>query len=98
MCLDNSPSNWKELYIAAILEIDKEQILPRIHNAKMAICDRVEELNGGGGAAERTALNRAMKALNDLQDVYSSQLQQAPQQFLQSRSAASSARHSEDAA
>jgi hypothetical protein len=41
-------SHWKELYIVAILEVDSEQIQSRIHAAKMAICDRVEELNGGG--------------------------------------------------
>jgi len=97
MCLDSPTTDWKELYIAAILEIDSTKIFSRIRDAKMAICDRVEELNGGGGAAERTALNRAMKALNDLQDVYSSKPPQTPPQFLQSRSAASSARHSEDA-
>ena len=70
MQLDDSENNWKELYIAAILEIDSEKVLLRIHDAKMAICDRVEELNGGGKAAERTALGRAMRALTELQDVY----------------------------
>src|SRR5262249_54241936 len=70
MRLDNSPSNWRELYIAAILEIDQHQVLRRIHAAKMAICDRVEELDGGGKAAERVALNQAMKALSKLQAVY----------------------------
>jgi hypothetical protein len=97
MCPDSSTTNWKELYIAAILGIDSTNIFSRIRDAKMAICDRVEELNGGGGAAERTALNRAMKALNDLQDVYSSKPHQPPQQFLQNRSAASSAHGSEEA-
>jgi hypothetical protein len=63
-------SHWKELYIAAILEVDSEQIQSRIHAAKMAICDRVEELNGGGSTAERVALNRALKALSELQEVY----------------------------
>ena len=70
MRLDVSPANWKELYIAAILELDKDHILPRIRDAKMAICDRVEELGSGGKAAERMALNQAMKALSELQAVY----------------------------
>ena len=70
MCAEDSLSHWKELYIAAILEIDSEQIHSRIHAAKMAICDRVEELNGRGSAAERMALNRALKALSELQEVY----------------------------
>jgi hypothetical protein len=39
---------WQERYIAAILEIDSEKIPLRVRAAKMAICDRDEELNGGG--------------------------------------------------
>jgi|SRR5215469_11161262 len=70
MRFDDPKSYWKELYIAAILEIDSEKVLSRIHNAKMAICDRVEELNGRGNAAERVALSRAMRALTELQEVY----------------------------
>ena len=72
MCLQDCSARWKELYIAAILEIDSEKILSRIHDAKMAICDRVEELNGGGDISERVALNRAMRALGELHDVYCS--------------------------
>jgi hypothetical protein len=70
MCIDDCSAKWKEPYIAALLEIDSEKILSRIHDAKMAICDRVEELNGGGDVSERVALNRAMRALCELQDVY----------------------------
>jgi hypothetical protein len=61
---------WQERYIAAILEIDGEKISLRVRAAKMAICDRVEELNGGGSASERAALNQAMKALGELQEIY----------------------------
>jgi hypothetical protein len=57
------------LYVAAILEIDKDKIPSRIHAAKMVICDRIEELHCGGSATERMALNRAMKALGELQQV-----------------------------
>ena len=70
MRLHDPESYWKELYIAAILEIDSEKVLSRIHDAKMAICDRVEELNAGGTPAERIGLSRAMRALTELQDVY----------------------------
>ena len=70
MCTENPTPRWKELYIAAILEVDSISMSSRIREAKMAICDRVEELNGGGNSAERTALNRAMKALHALEDVY----------------------------
>jgi hypothetical protein len=98
MCLDNSPSNWKELYVAAILEIDKEQILPRIHDAKMAICDRVEELGGGGKAAERIALNQAMKALSELQTIYQSESQMAPKHLFKRHAASGKSITTQDAA
>src|SRR5262249_33708186 len=70
MCPNERVEIWKERYIAAILEIDTEKVLLRVRAAKMAICDRVEELNGGGSASERAALNQAMKALGELQDIY----------------------------
>ena len=85
MCIDDCSAKWKELYTAAILEIDSEKILSRIHDAKMAICDRVEELNGRGDISERVALNRAMRALCELQDIYcgdSQNLLQQPRQRL----------------
>lgn len=64
------PPRWQELYQAAILELDKENLLARILAAKMAVCDRAEELDGGGDLSERTALNNAMKALCELHDLY----------------------------
>lgn len=70
-------SDWKELYISAILEIDSTKIPSRIHDAKMAIFDRVEELDGGGNASERTSLNRALRALSELQDIHSAISQNA---------------------
>lgn len=78
MRLDDPETDWKELYIAAILEIDSEKVLSRIHNAKMAICDRVEELNGGGNPGERIALSRAMRALTELQEVYRGVVREEP--------------------
>jgi len=66
---------WQKRYIAAILEIDSEKIPLHVRAAKMAICDRVEELNGGGSASERAALNQAMKALGELQEIYSGKSQ-----------------------
>jgi|APPan5920702752_1055751.scaffolds.fasta_scaffold170540_1 hypothetical protein len=98
MCLDDSHSNWKEVYIAAILEIDKDQILSRIHDAKMAICDRVEELGGGGTAAERVALKQAMKALSELQAVYQSESQMAPKQLLRRHTGSGKLHPAQDAA
>ena len=75
-----SPSDWKDPYTAAIFELDQEQILLRIHDAKLAICDRIEELSAGGKAAERIALNQAMKALSDLQAIYRGGSEMAAQQ------------------
>lgn len=48
MTLGDSPFNWREPYIAAILEPEKDQVLPRIHVAKMVIRDHVDELAAWG--------------------------------------------------
>ena len=69
-----SPTHWKQLYTAAVLELDKQKLQARIHEAKMAIFDRIEELNGSGTLSERAALQRAMKALGELHDVYFGEL------------------------
>ena len=74
MSPDVSPTDWKQLYTAAVLELDKEKLLVRIYEAKMAIFDRIEELNGSGKLSERTALQRALKALRELHDVYFGEL------------------------
>jgi hypothetical protein len=86
------------VYIAAILEIDKDKVLSRIHDAKMAICDRVEELGGGGKAAERMALNQAMKALSELQAVYQSESQMSLKQLLRRHTANGKTHPTQDAA
>jgi len=75
MCTNEHVEVWREHYVAAILESDKEKVLLRVRAAKIAICDRVEELNGGGSASERATLNRAMKALSELQDIYEGESQ-----------------------
>jgi hypothetical protein len=77
MSFNTFSTNWKDLYIAAILENDPDKTISRIRDAKMAICDRVEELNGQGSPTERVALSRAMKALTELQDVYSGEYPEA---------------------
>lgn len=96
MCFDSSASNWRELYTAAILEMYKDQILPRIYDAKMAICDRLEELGGGGKAAERIALNQAMKAPSEMQAVYRGESQMAPKKFLKRRTTNGKSVHAGD--
>jgi hypothetical protein len=64
------PRRWEELYTAALLELDKQKLHPRILAAKMAVCDRAEELNGNGTLSERVALNHAIKALCELESLY----------------------------
>jgi hypothetical protein len=49
--MDNPVATWKDRYTAAILEIDEAKIPLRVHDAKMANCDRVEEVNGRGDVA-----------------------------------------------
>jgi hypothetical protein len=63
----------------------------------MAICDRVEEL-GGGKAAERIALNQAMKALGELQAVYPGESRMAPKQLLKRHTANGKTIPTQDAA
>lgn len=98
MRLNDPESCWKELYIAAILEIDSEKVLSRIHNAKMAICDRVEELNGGGNPGERIALSRAMRALTELQEVYRGVVREEPRQTFTRRTPGEKVARKQDAA
>lgn len=70
MSQEVSPADWKQLYIAAVLELDKDKLLSRIYEAKMAIFDRIEAIDRGGLPSERAALQRAMKALGELHAVY----------------------------
>ena len=60
---------WEELYKASLLETDWAKVRERVHAAKAAIDDRLQELqqdHGGGSPEERIAISDALAALNVL--------------------------------
>ena len=61
-------TNWRELYRAAILELDQTQIPPRITQAENAIAERSRELfdEDGVNAEETQALDDASYFLQAL--------------------------------
>jgi len=58
-------NDWKDLYIAALFEPNKEKIPVRISDAEQRIAARARELfnSGDQDTLERSALNVAMYAL-----------------------------------
>jgi len=66
----DGPSRWRNRYTAVIQEVDSEKLLTRIYGAKMAICDRMEELGGHGNSAERLSLKQALNVLGKLEGLY----------------------------
>lgn len=64
------PLKWRDLYTAAIEEVDPGKLLPRIYSAKLAIWDRIECVGESSNSAERAALERAMILLCKLQGLY----------------------------
>lgn len=65
----DGPSEWRDRYIAALQEVDREKLLPRIYGAKLAIWDRLEQV-GEGRSEEHVALHQAMSLLCKLQGLY----------------------------
>src|SRR5712692_6319922 len=58
---------WRQLYEAAVLELDPTKIQQRIAEAEKAIAKRaLAVMREGGNGAEREALANAMQALSDL--------------------------------
>lgn len=59
---------WEELYKASLLETDRAKLRERVHAAKAAIDDRLQELqlDHGGSPEERIAISDALAALNVL--------------------------------
>jgi hypothetical protein len=54
------------LYEAAILELDRGQVLQRIAEAQRAIMDRMEDMNRSENGPESEALINALNVLRDL--------------------------------
>jgi hypothetical protein len=61
-------TNWREIYRAAILELDPTQLPERILEAETALIVRAKELfqDGGGNGQETQDLDDAMYALQAL--------------------------------
>ena len=64
----NLSESWRDLYVAAILELDKAKLLPRITQAENAISERSSELfdEDGVNAEEKRALEDALCFLQAL--------------------------------
>ena len=63
-------TNWRELYRAAILELDPSKLPQRIREAEMVFIARARELfqDGGGNGEETEDLDNAMYVLNALRN------------------------------
>lgn len=57
--------SWTPLYLAALVEFDREKHLAAIDVALAALAERMELLPSGGGA-ERAAIADAAVALSDM--------------------------------
>jgi len=66
-----SSADWRILFEAAILELDKSKIVERIAEAERAIMDRMEELNHSE-PSESEALMNALNAIHDLRKIANS--------------------------
>jgi len=67
----NNPDKWKELFTAALLEMDDAEALRRIAVARAAIVERLEEWQSGktGEHVEATALQDALHSLRCLENI-----------------------------
>lgn len=76
-------ATWKERYMAALFEIDKDKLNDRITDAEMAVAQRTRELFQGDGDGspgaqlrERKALEAALYALRALRSIADNQRNQ----------------------
>jgi hypothetical protein len=63
-----SPQAWKQLYQAAILELDEGKLLTRIADARCAIRDRATEALSESSLNEQQALKDALRTLRILEE------------------------------
>ena len=73
-------ATWKEKYMAALFEMDKDRLNQRITDAEMAVVQRTRELfqrdgdaSSGTQLKERKALEAALYALRALRSISQSQ-------------------------
>lgn len=64
----DSPSTWRQLYQAAILELDQGKLLTRIADARRAIHDRTTEALSESSLNEHQTLNDALRTLRILEE------------------------------
>jgi len=62
-------SAWRQLYEAAILELDNRKLLKRISEARTAIHIRAEEILTSASLGEHRALEKALHALQIIEEV-----------------------------
>jgi hypothetical protein len=66
----SAASNWRSLFVAAILELHSERLLKRIEEAESAITERLKTDSNDG---EREAMLNALLALGDLRRMASNE-------------------------
>ncbi len=59
-------ANWRALYEAAVLELDREKLRLRILEAERAVLGRLQDLQRVNDGAESQELNNALNVLRDL--------------------------------
>lgn len=60
---------WRNLYEAAVLELDSRQIKQRIEAAQTAVTSRIEELNPSSNTVEAQELMNALSVLRELRNM-----------------------------
>jgi len=59
-------NNWRELYKAAVLEVDPSKLEDRVKATERAVRVRIASLNGQISQDEQSAMQDALSALNVL--------------------------------
>lgn len=68
---DAAQQPWRQVYEAALLELDPTKLLDRINQAHRAILDRMEELLTAPVSPEHKELNDTLRTLSDLRKLAS---------------------------
>jgi hypothetical protein len=66
-----SENSWRDLYLAALFEIDRDRLRERIAEAENALALRARELfHNGDNVREQRSIDAAMLALRALRNTY----------------------------
>lgn len=63
-------TEWKKLYAAAVLELDRAALPSRVQAARAAIHSRIVELKRSPGSEDESRLEDALKILDRLSKMY----------------------------